>query len=149
MEKITIKNISSANLVLSFDDLKFRRELVPGRSIAVSRDDYDEMTFDPGFNSLVEEHYLQVIGLEDGEEVSVEAQAPIFDRKMIEDIFDKQDITAFAKLIPTAAPAEKDSIVQIAAEKRITTPAFVTLIKKYCDTDIMAVINMRYLAEEN
>lgn len=149
MEKITIKNISSANLVLSFDDLKFRRELVPGRSIAVSRDDYDEMTFDPGFNSLVEEHYLQITGLEDGEEVSAEAQAPIFDRKMIEDIFDRQDITAFAKLIPTAAPAEKDSIVQIAAEKRITTPAFVSLIKKYCDTDIMAVINMRYLAEEN
>ena len=148
MDKITIKNISTATIILSFDDLKFRRELVPGRSVSVEKNVYEEMTFDPGFNSMVDEHYLKIIGLDDDEQVAVSA-TPIFENSAIAKILDSQDITAFAKMIPTAAPAEKESVVQLAIEKRITNPAFVSLIKKYCDVDIISAINMKHLAEDD
>lgn len=148
MDKITIKNISTATIILSFDDLKFRRELVPGRTVSVDRSVYEEMTFDPGFNSMIDEHYLRIIGLDDDEQVAVSA-TPIFENSTIAKILDSQDITSFAKMIPTAAPAEKESIVQLAIEKRITNPAFVSLIKKYCDVDVISAINMKHLAEED
>lgn len=148
MEKITIKNVSSATIILSFEDLKFRRELVPGRGITLDRDTYEEMTFDPGFNSLIDEHYIKIEGLDDDEQVA-ELSSPVFDRAKIAAILDKQDITAFAKLIPTAAPAEKETIVQLAVEKKITNSAIVSLIKKYCDVDIISAIHMQHQAEEN
>lgn len=148
MEKITIKNVSSANIILSFEDLNFRRELVPGRSVAVDKSMYDEMLFDVGFDSMINEHYLQILGLEENEKPA-EVETDVVDRMTIAKILDNSDITAFAKLIPNAAPAEKESIVQLAIEKRITTPAIVNLIKKYCDVDIISAIHMQHQAEED
>ena len=148
MKKIIIKNISSATVVLSFSDLGFRRDLTPGRSLTVERDTFNEMTFDPGFNSLIEEHYLLIKGLEEDEEIST-SSSQVFDVSSIERIINDQDIVAFAKMIPTATPAEKETIVQLAIDKKITNSAFVSLIKKYCDVDIMSAINLKYLAEEN
>ena len=147
MDKVTIKNISSATIVLSFNDLKFRRDLTPGRTVTVDRDTYDEMSFDPGFSSMVDEHYLAISGLED-DELSPAANAPAYDVEAIKRMFDTLDITAFARMIPTAAPAEKETIVQVAIDKKVTNNAFVALIKKYCDVDIISAINMRHLAEE-
>jgi hypothetical protein len=63
-------------------------------------------------------------------------------------MFDKNDITGFAKFIPNATESEKDSVVKIAVDKGITSPAFVALIKKYCDVDIINAINMKHQAEE-
>lgn len=148
MDKITIKNISSANVVLSFEDLKFRRELTPGRSVTLDHEMYNEMTFDPGFNSLVEEHYLKVEGLDEDEHIAADSSS-VFDRAALAEMLDKQDITAFAKFIPAAAPAEKETVVQLAIEKRITNNAIVALIKKYCDVDIISAIHMQHQAEEN
>lgn len=148
MEKITIKNVSSANIILSFEDLNFRRELVPGRSVTVDKSMYDEMLFDVGFDSMINEHYLQILGLEKDEKPA-EVETDVVDRMTIAKILDNSDITAFAKLIPNAAPAEKESIVQLAIEKRITTPAIVNLIKKYCDVDIISAIHMQHQAEED
>lgn len=145
MEKITIKNISSANIILSFDDLHFRRELIPGRSVQVEKDTYEEMLFDPGFSSMIDEHYLQIFGNEIEDTIST---AVVFDRNAIIKMFDEQDITTFAKMIPQAAPAEKDTIVQLAIDKKITNNAFVSLIKKYCDVDVISAIHMQHLAEE-
>lgn len=148
MDKITIKNISSANIILSFQDLNLRRELVPGRSVAVDKNTYEEMLFDAGFDSMINEHYLQILGLEE-DETAAEVSSTVVDRMAISKILDDTDITAFAKLIPNAAPAEKDTIVQLAIEKRITNPAIVSLIKKYCNMDIISVIHMQHQAEEN
>lgn len=143
MEKVTIKNISSANIILSFADLKFRRELVPGRALTVDKDMYEEMLFDPGFNGMVNEHYLYIEGIEESAEDS-----KILDRAAIAKIFDDMDITSFAKMIPNAAPAEKETIVQLAIEKKITNNAIVNLIKKYCDVDVISAIHMQHQAEE-
>ena len=148
MDKVTIKNISSATVVLSFNDLKFRRDLTPGRTVTVDRETYDEMSFDPGFSSMIDEHYLVISGL-DEDELSPAANAPTYGVDEIKRMFDTLDITSFAKMIPTAAPAEKESIVQVAIDKKVTNNAFVALIKKYCDVDIISAINMRHLAEED
>ena len=147
MDKITIKNISSANIILSFQDLNLRRELVPGRSIVVDKSMYEEMLFDAGFDSMINEHYLQIFGLEEND-TAAEVHTDIVDRNSIAKILDDTDITAFAKLIPNTAPAEKDTIVQLAIEKRITNPAIVNLIKKYCGMDIISAIHMQHQAEE-
>lgn len=144
MEKIVIKNIGTANIILSFEDLKFRRELVPGRSLTVDKEMYEEMAFDPGFLSMINEHYLQVTGLDDDDERNTK----LFDSSTIAKILDNQDITAFAKFIPTAAPGEKDTVVQLAVQKKVTNNAIVSLIKKYCDFDVMEAIHAQYQAEE-
>ena len=148
MEKIVIKNISSATIVLVKPELRFRRELVPGRSISITQEEYDELTFDAGFNSLVEDHYISVIGAEE-EAKPIMATTPVFEKSDIEKILDKLDITAFAKMIPTAAKAEKETIAELAINKGITHPAFVKLIQQYCDVDVIEAINRKHQVEDN
>ena len=143
--KISIKNISSATIVISAPELKFRRELIPGRSISISKEDYDELMFDPGMTGLINDHYISITGVEEEETIKT---SEVFEKTDLEKILDKQDVTAFAKMIPTAKQAEKDTIVQLAVEKGITHPAFVKLIKQYCDVDVISAINRKHQMEE-
>lgn len=141
--KVTIKNISSATIIISMPDLHFRRELMPGRSVSVPKETYDEMSFDSGFISMVEDHYVKVSGLEE-EEVAVATENPVYENVEINRMLDALDVSAFAKMIPTAAKAEKDTIVELAIKKGITHPAFVKLIQQYCDVDIIEAINKKH-----
>lgn len=143
---ITIKNISSATVVITEPNIRFRRELLPNRVIPISEEDYRELSFDVGFMALVRDHYIQIDGVEKGQEV--EEVGEVVDRDAIAKMFDDNDITAFAKFIPTAAPAEKDSVVELAVQKKITNNAFTALIKKYCDVDVIQAINTKHLVED-
>ena len=146
MDKITIKNISYATVSIHVPDIKFTRTLAPNRAINVDKETYDELTFDSGFNTLVRNHYISVTGIEDNE--AVEIVENVYDTAAIAEMLDSKNITAFANFIPTAAPAEKETAVQLAVEKGITHPGFVELIKKYCDRDIISLINMKHESEE-
>ena len=55
---ITIKNISTSLVSLYFPAIRFNRELMPGREIPVTEEEYEEMTFYTGFMSLVNGHYI-------------------------------------------------------------------------------------------
>lgn len=146
MGKITIKNVSTANVILSIPEIAFRRELSPGREIGITEQEYNDIMFDPGVTTLVRDHYIQINGVE--EDQQVEEIGQVFDKDVISKMLDKQDITAFAKFIPNAQPAEKDTIIKLAVEKGITNSAFTALINKYCGVDIIKAINTKHLAEE-
>lgn len=145
MEKIMLKNISTATVYVVSD--RFRRELVPGRAVPISRAIYDDLMFDPGFINLVEGHYVKITGVEEDKAV-IENEDNVFDFEMIAKMFDEKDYVGFAKFIPTATAAEKDSVIEIAVKKGITDNGFTALIKKYCNVDVIAAINHKHLAEE-
>ena len=141
---ITVKNVSSATVVLSLPDLRFRRELVPGRIITISQEEYDNMMFDPGINVFINDHTLEFKNTDDTQTIPQQnIVEPAQIRKMLEEL----DITSFAKFIPTAAEAEKETVVKFAVDMGITNPGFVALIKKYCDVDIINAINTKHLVE--
>lgn len=146
MEKVILKNICNATISLYLPEIRFNRELIPGRSITIEKSVYEDLTFDPGFNSLVNTHSLLVEGLDKDEEVVDNSK--VFTKDDIAKMFDTNDITQFAKFIPNAAPAEKETVVDLAVEKGITNSGFVSLIKKYCDRDVIELINMKHLAED-
>lgn len=146
MSQITIKNISTANVVISVPQINFRRELAPRRVVPITREQYDDLMFDPGVTTLVRSHYIRIDGVED--ETQVEEVENIFDSSSIEKMLDDLDVTAFAKFIPTAAPAEKDTVVQMAVDKGITHNAITALIKKYCGVDIIKAISVKHEIEE-
>ena len=146
MSKITLTNVSKSTISLFFPEIKWNRELIPGRVVPVSQEDYEEMTFDTGFMALVEGHYIKVDGLEEEEQVSDVGE--ITSAARIAKMYDDNDVTAFAKFIPNATDAEKEAAVTIAVDKGITAPAFVGLIKKYCDVDIINAINVKHQSEE-
>lgn len=143
---ITVKNVSSATVVLTIPELRFHKTLVPGRAIPVSQEEYDTMMFDPGINTMITNHFIVFFGVEDAPQE--ELQEKVFDPATIKAMLEKQDITNFAKFIQTAAPAEKDTVVKLAVDLGITNSGFVTLIKKYCDVDIISAINTKHLVEE-
>ena len=146
MKNITIKNVSTAKIYLSIPSIRFSRELMPGREIPLTEDEYRELTFDTGCMSLLEGHFLKVNGVDEDEQpIQIEN---VYESSEIANMFDTLDITAFAKFIPTATIAEKESAVKIAVDKGITHPGFVTLIKKYCDVDIINAINIKHQSEE-
>lgn len=144
---ITVKNISSALVVLTIPELRFRRELRPGREVPLSQEEYDTMMFDPGINNMVQDHFIVFNGVESDKSMNLEAE-PVLDVAAIKEMLEKQDITSFAKFIPTAAPAEKDTAIRLAVDMGITNSGFVALIKKYCDVDIISAINTKHQVEE-
>ena len=143
---ITIKNISTNLVSLYLPNVHFNRELMPGREIPVSPEEYEEMTFDTGFMSLVNGHYIKINGVEENQQVEVVEN--VFEASEIEKMLVKGDVTAFAKFIPHATDAEKESAVTLAVEHKITNAGIVALIKKYCDIDVIQAIAAKHDAEE-
>ena len=143
---IKIKNVSTSRISLFAPSVRLNRMLDPGRVIPISQEEYEELTFDPGFMALVRGHYVVIEGLE--AEQAVEEVGQVYDQNTIEQMLIKNDITAFAKFIPTASVAEKESAVNLAIEHKITNNAIVALIKKYCGVDIINAINVAHEAEE-
>lgn len=144
---ITIKNVSSSDVAILLPGVNFNRTFTPGRVVTVTREVYDELCNDPGTLALIRGHYIKVDGVEDDERVEEET-SPVYDVAAINEMFDKNDITKFAKFIPNATAAEKETVIKLAVDKGITSPAFTMLIKKYCDVDIISAINMKHQAEE-
>jgi hypothetical protein len=99
MSQITIKNISSATVVISVPEINFNRSLVPGRSIPVTQEIYDNLLFEPGVQNMIRGGYIQITGVEEGAEVEVNEES-IKDTKAIETMLLDRDITSFAKYIP-------------------------------------------------
>ena len=143
---IRIKNISTNLVSLYVPNIHFNRELMPGREIPVSQEEYEELTFDTGFMSLVNGHYVKILGVE--EEQAVEVGENVFEASEIEQMLVKNDVTKFAKFIPNATDAEKESAVTLAVQHKITNAGIVALIKKYCDVDIIQAIAAKHDAEE-
>ena len=143
---IRIKNISTNLVSLYVPNIHFNRELMPGREIPVSQEEYEELTFDTGFMQLVSGHYVKILGVE--EEQQVEVVENVFEASEIEKMLVKNDVTAFAKFIPNATEAEKESAVTLAVQHKITNAGIVALIKKYCDVDVIQAIAAKHDAEE-
>ena len=147
-KRISIKNISSATIDLILPFINFRRKLDSGRVIYVSENELYELNNDAGFAAMVREHYITIEGLDENEMPEI-VNGTVYSAQDINAMLDKLDVTAFAKFIPNAAPAEKETAVKLAIDKGITNPAITALIKKYCDgVDIINAINMKHQAEE-
>lgn len=144
---ITIKNVSSSDISIWLPGVNFNRIFTPGRSVVINQDIYDELCNDTGVQALIRGHYITIEGIKDDERVEEET-SPVFDMSKINTMLDQRDVTAFAKFIPHATSAEKETAIKLATDKGITTPAIVALIKKYCDVDIINAINMKHQAEE-
>ena len=143
---IKIKNVSTSLVSLYVPSIKLNRELTPGRTIPITQEEYEELTFDPGFMALVNGHYLVIEGIT--EEQQVADVGPVFDASHIQKMLLENNVTAFSKFIPHATEAEKESAVTLAVEHKITNAGIVALIKRYCDVDIINAINMKHEAEE-
>ena len=144
---ITIQNVSSSDVSIFLPGVNFNRTFTPGRKVTITPEVYDEMQNDAGTLALIRGHYIKIEGVTDDQKVEID-NGPVFDVPAIANMLDKLDVTTFAKFIPTATAAEKETVVQLAVDKGITAPAFVALIKKYCDVDIINAINIKHQAEE-
>ena len=145
MGKITLKNISTATVNIVSD--KFRRELVPGRTVPISQSIYEDLMFDPGFNNLITGHYIRIDGVENDNAVVID-ESPVFDVEVVKEMFEKKDYSKFAKFLPNATMAEKDTVVKLAVDNGITDGGFTALIKKYCGVDVISALNIKRQAEE-
>lgn len=146
-KRISIKNVSSATIDLILPFINFRRKLDSGRTIYVSENELYELNNDAGFAAMVREHYITIDGLDENEMPEI-VNGTVYSAQEIGAMLDKLDITAFAKFIPNAAPAEKETVVKLAIDKGITNQAITALIKKYCDIDVIHAIDMKHQAEE-
>lgn len=146
-KQVTVKNISSSMVYITVPEIDFRREMTPGRSIKISKDVYDDLSFDAGFQSLVRGHYLKIDGLEEDE--IVEDVGTVIDAAQIDEMFKTNNIAAFAKFIPTATQAEKETVTKLAIENNISNPGFSALIKKYCGVDVVHAIDVKNYVQGN
>ena len=146
MNKVSIKNVSSAKVSLYMPEIHIQRELLPGQVFNLDREVYDDLILDQGVEALFAGHYLTVLSGLEPDEVPVNNDNVVSATdigKMLDDL----DVAAFAKFIPNAAPAEREAVVDLAVAKKVTHPGFTQLIKKYCGRDVIELINMRHQEE--
>ena len=148
MNKIILRNISSATVVINMAEINFRRSLSSGRAIPITRDEYDNLTFDPGVQNMVRGGYIRFENVEEGKEIEVDSRVNIADRSEIEKMIAERNVPAFAKFIVNASPAAKETIVEYAVNNNVTDNAFTALIKQYCGVDVIDAISIKHKAEE-
>lgn len=146
---IKVKNISSYTIYVVAPDFNFHRKLTPGREVIVSQEVYDELSFDLGFEKLVRGGSLKVTGVDETASEVIEVPFETLSPAEIKKIYEEKDYAKFTKVIQKASPATKESMVSVAVEMRISDNAFVSLIKKYCDVNIIEAISVQVQAEEN
>lgn len=146
MSKITMKNISSGTVIVAVPDISFRRELLPNRVVPVTQDEYNSLVFDPGVDALIQGHYIKFDGVEE-DEAPVTA-SPIYEASNIKKMLEDEDVAAFTRFLPKATEAEKESVIKLATDLKVTNNAFIALIKKYCGVDIMSAINIQHQLSE-
>lgn len=143
---VRIKNVSTAQVSINLPIIKLNRQLMPKRVITLTDEEYEELTFDPGAMALINGHYLVVEGLEENKQADVVSN--VYTSDAIEKMLLDGDITGFAKFIPNATIAEKESAVTLAVEHKITNAGINALIKKYCGVDVIDAISKKHDAEE-
>lgn len=154
MGQVQVKNVSSATVVIAAPDVRLRRDLAPGRTISLSTEEFEELSFDPGIQNILRAGYLKVAGkdaetkklVEDSVEQALDET--VLSVEEIRKIYTESDITTFAKTITKASPATRETMVKLAIEMNVTLPAFTALIKKYCDVDIIQAITYAHQAAE-
>jgi hypothetical protein len=113
---------------------------MPGREVALTKEVYDELSFDTGFQTLVQVGSLRVSGAETEDSEVIVSDKTVLSREEIKEIFEKKDYSKFAKEIKDASPATKESVAAVAVEMRVVDNGFVSLINKYCNMDLLSAI---------
>jgi hypothetical protein len=148
MAKITLKNISSATVVVGTSDGTMRsRSLAPNRVITLTPTEYEDLMYEPGVQNMIRGGYIKIDGVAEDRAV-IETPTNVMSRDEIIKMLNDRDITAFANYIKIAPSAAKDTIVQYVVDNNITDNAFTALIKKYCGIDVIQAISVKHQAEE-
>lgn len=148
-KNIHVKNISSAKVYISVPATRWWRDLIPGREIHINQEEYDDLSNEYGFINLINGGFLSVRTDDEEKKDSIVApEKPVLSRDEIKKIFAEKNITKFAKLIPNASPAEKETIANLAVEMNVVAKAFTDLIAKYCEVDVLDAIAKQRAAKE-
>ena len=148
MGKITLKNISSATVVIGTSDGTMRsRSLAPNRVITLTPTEYEDLMYEPGVQNMIRGGYIKIDGVPE-ERAVIETPTNVLEKDEIIKMINERDITAFAKYIKIAPSAAKDTIVQYVVDNNITDNAFTALIKTYCGIDVIQAISVKHQAEE-
>lgn len=148
MSKITLKNISSATVVVGSPNSNVKtRSLAPNRIITLTPEEYEDLMYEPGIQNMIRGGYIKFDGIAEDRAV-IETPGNVLEKDSIIKMIDNRDITSFAKYIKVAPSAAKDTIVQYVVDNNITDNAFTALIKKYCDVDVIQAITVKHQAEE-
>ena len=148
MAKITLKNISSATVIIGASDGTMRsRSLAPGRVITLTPTEYEDLMYEPGIQNMIRGGYIKIDGVAE-ERAVIETPRNVKEREEIIKMIENRDITAFANYIKVAPSAAKDTIVQYIVDNNITDNAFTALIKTHCGIDVIQAIAVKHQAEE-
>lgn len=148
MSRITLKNISSATVVVGSSNGNIKtRSLAPNRVITLTPEEYEDLMYEPGVQNMIRGGYIKFEGVEE-ERAVIESPANVLERDAIIKMINNRDYATFTKYIKVATSAAKDTIVQYVVENNITDNAFTALIKTYCDVDVIQAIAVKHQAEE-
>ena len=96
--------------------------------------------------NMLRNGFIRINGINEEEEVEKISEG--YGVEKIKEMYDNHDITAFAKFIPNASPADRDTAIELARQLKITDNGFTALIKKYCGVDIINAISIEHQANE-
>lgn len=151
MGKISIKNVSSATVVLTCENLRFRRELTPNRQINVDAETYEELAFEPGNQVLISNGFLKITTEKEEDKELIEDTSStnytVMSYDEVRKIYEDKDYSTFTKAIKDASQATKENFIKAAIDMNVVDNGFTALIKKYCNVDVIQAITLKRQTE--
>ena len=150
MAKVKLTNTSTATVYVESTLDNFKLILPPSRIVEITEKQYDGVSYDQGFQSLVGSGFIKVENPNEVENFNIPVtEETKITKEEVKKIYSDKNYSKFTTLIQKASPAAKDVFTEVAVEMKVTDNAFVALIKKYCNNfDVIKAISFKHEAEE-
>lgn len=145
MSKTQIKNLSNSDITIILPAVRFQRTVKPNQVVPVADDVAEEMNYDDGCRSFIQDGFLTIIT----EDEDLKSRIPVVEAKTsedvdIDDLLKNQPIKELSKVLKNATPALKDKIVERAIQLSIADGPHCNIIKQFTGVDVLKVLNLQH-----
>lgn len=146
--KVQIKNLSSYGVTINLPNVRFRRSLNPYQSCTLPEDVFEEFNYDSGCREMVRAGAIKVI-TEDPEIKEQIVEVPAVVEVDIKELLTEKTVSELNNVLKEASANLRSRIAEEAINLSVADLPRVTLIKKYCNVDVVEAISLQRSVENN
>lgn len=148
MSKTKIKNLSNFKISIILPNVRFARDINPQQEVIVPEDVIEEINYDPGCRSFIQDGFLAIISEDENikEQMLKSSKTTAIDID-VDDLLKNQSIAKLSGVLKDASPALKDLIVERAVALSIADEPHNNVIMKFTGTDVIKAIELRHTSK--
>ena len=144
-----VKNRSASIVVYTIPDSNIRREFMPGEVKSISKDELDQLSYQPGGRELMA-GFLQIQSAEALEDLNIPVEPEYYmNEQQVADLVRIGDYDAFLDCLDFAPTGVMDLIKRFAVEIPMTDTRKIAALKEKTGFDVAKALEMQRLDKED